>query len=66
MFRRGTSAVVPMDPMYLAEHDGSQQAEGRGSGLDEPLFKERTASIPRIPFMNMVRIFVEEQEGQIC
>lgn len=38
LFSRRIPAVVPMDHNYLAANDGSEQAMGRGSGLDtEPL-----------------------------
>lgn len=33
MFSRRINAVVNMDPKYMALHDGSEQAAGRGSGL---------------------------------
>lgn len=36
MFTRRPPAVVPMNPRYLARHDGSDEASGRGSGR-EPL-----------------------------
>ncbi|KAL8399951.1 hypothetical protein RB594_000380 [Gaeumannomyces avenae] len=32
MFSRRFNAVVDMDPRYMAQHDGSEQASGRGSG----------------------------------
>ena len=38
MFSRRPTSVVPMNPRNLAEHDGSEQAAGRGSGK-EPLPK---------------------------
>ena len=59
MFRRGISAVVPMDHKYLAEYDGSQQAEGRGSGADTPPMRRKPSL--KIPFMNMVSNFVSEE-----
>ena len=34
MFDRRLPAVVPMDHRYLALHDGSEMASGRGSGLE--------------------------------
>lgn len=34
MFSRRLLSVVNMDPEYMAHHDGSEQAEGRGSGKD--------------------------------
>ncbi|KAK3943857.1 hypothetical protein QBC46DRAFT_376444 [Diplogelasinospora grovesii] len=37
MFSRRLLSVVNMDPKYMARHDGSEQAAGRGSGLELPL-----------------------------
>merc|ERR1712225_38522 len=37
MFTPKLNAVVPMDPRYLAENDGSELAAGRGSGLEQPV-----------------------------
>lgn len=34
MFSRRLLSVVNMDPEYMAHHDGSEQAAGRGSGRD--------------------------------
>ena len=34
MFSRRLLSVVDMDPAYLAKHDGSEQAAGRGSGRE--------------------------------
>lgn len=34
MFSRQLNAAVDMPPQYLAIHDGSEQAAGRGSGLE--------------------------------
>jgi len=31
------NSVIPMDHRYFAEHDGSEQAAGRGSGLEKPM-----------------------------
>lgn len=36
MFSRRMNSVVNMDPRYMAAHDGSEQAAGRGSGKDKP------------------------------
>ena len=36
----------------LAEKDGSEQAEGRGSGLESPP-DQRPRSFPRTPYLNM-------------
>ncbi|KAL9103775.1 MAG: hypothetical protein Q9163_001234 [Psora crenata] len=53
MFRSSVRSVVPMDYEYLARHDGSEQAAGRGSGADTP--PERTVKpYPRTPYLNMV------------
>ncbi|KAI4615361.1 uncharacterized protein J4E87_009254 [Alternaria ethzedia] len=50
MFRRNLPAVVAMDHRYLAQHDGSEQAAGRGMGADS-LDKARTG--PMTPYMQM-------------
>ncbi|KAI1000877.1 hypothetical protein K3495_g7324 [Podosphaera aphanis] len=56
MFSPNLNAVVPIDHRYLAEYDGSELAEGRGSGkqvnpkLDSDL--NRTTK-KQIPYMNM-------------
>lgn len=53
MFRRHMASVVPMDHVYLAQHDGSEQAAGRGSGVDvDP--RQQPKPFPRTPYMNMV------------
>ena len=52
MFRRTIRSVVPMDYKMLAEKDGSEQAEGRGSGLELPP-DQRPRPIPRTPYLNM-------------
>ena len=41
-----------MDHRYLAEKDGSELAEGRGSGLDLPP-DQKPRLIPKTPYMNM-------------
>ncbi|KAI9879301.1 MAG: mitochondrial 37S ribosomal protein nam9 [Pleopsidium flavum] len=53
MFKRHMPSVVPMDHRYLAQHDGSEQAAGRGSGLDIPPL-DKSKPLPRTPYMNMV------------
>ena len=53
MFRTTLRSVVPMDHRYLAYNDGSEQAEGRGSGQDLPPGRKRGV-YPRTPYMNMV------------
>ncbi|EON63612.1 hypothetical protein W97_02840 [Coniosporium apollinis CBS 100218] len=50
MFRRSIPAVVPMDHEYLAKHDGSELAAGRGSGLDEA---EKGRNPAKTPYMQM-------------
>ncbi|MCJ1338278.1 mitochondrial 37S ribosomal protein nam9 [Bachmanniomyces sp. S44760] len=53
LFRPTMHSVVPMDHRYLASNDGSEQAEGRGSGLDvDPSIRKRI--VLRTPYMNMV------------
>ncbi|KHJ34508.1 putative 30s ribosomal subunit s4 [Erysiphe necator] len=56
MFSPNMNAVVPMDHKYLAEFDGSELAEGRGSGKDvDPKAQKESAMITKkkIPYMNM-------------
>lgn len=54
MFSRTANAVVAMDPKYLAEHDGSEHAAGRGSGLElAPTAKDRRRPAAT-PYMQMV------------
>ncbi|MCJ1474505.1 mitochondrial 37S ribosomal protein nam9 [Lambiella insularis] len=57
MFRPILRSVVPMNHEYLARNDGSEQATGRGSGL-EPMPDEsgrRTSrGLARTPYMNMI------------
>jgi len=50
MFRRNIPAVVPMDHAYLARHDGSEQAAGRGSGAD---VRTKQRQLPSTPYMHM-------------
>ncbi|KAI9672534.1 MAG: mitochondrial 37S ribosomal protein nam9 [Caeruleum heppii] len=52
MFRPRGNAVVPMDHAYLARYDGSEQAAGRGSGLDVER-KGDKQDVPRTPYMQM-------------
>ena len=56
IFRPTLRSVVPMDPEYLARNDGSEQALGRGSGLEQPPNDDdrKPKSIARTPYMNMV------------
>lgn len=53
MFRHTIRSVVPMSYEYLARHDGSEQALGRGSGV-EPKPGQKPLRIPKTPYMNMV------------
>ncbi|RKF60003.1 putative 30s ribosomal subunit s4 [Erysiphe neolycopersici] len=56
MFSPNMNAVVPMDHKYLAEFDGSELAEGRGSGKDiNPNAQKDSPSMikKKIPYMNM-------------
>lgn len=56
MFSPNMNAVVPMDHKYLAEFDGSELAEGRGSGKDiNPNAQKDSQSMTKkkIPYMNM-------------
>jgi ribosomal protein S4 len=50
MFKRNLPAVVAMDHRYLARHDGSEQAAGRGMGADSP---EKARTPPMTPYMQM-------------
>lgn len=53
MFDRRLPAVVPMDHRLLAKTDGSDQAAGRGSGLDiSPIDAENKAP-KKTPYMHM-------------
>ena len=54
MFSRTANAVVPMDPRYLAENDGSEHAAGRGRGLEEPPRARERKPPPSTPYMQMV------------
>jgi len=53
MFRPFAPAVVPLDAKELALYDGSEQAEGRGSGKDQDP-RLRIRSQEPIPYMGMV------------
>ncbi|SLM33838.1 Ribosomal protein S4/S9 [Lasallia pustulata] len=53
MFRPTLRSVVPMDYEYLARTDGSEEALGRGSGLDPPPDKKQRQRVVT-PYMNMV------------
>ena len=54
MFRSTLHAVIPLSHKYLAEHDGSELASGRGSGREEPLDPaDIRFGQARIPYMHM-------------
>jgi ribosomal protein S4 len=59
MFSRRLQSVVDMQTLYMALHDGSEQAEGRGSGRDVPPSKNENpgglnfANQQMTPYMNM-------------
>lgn len=56
MFDRRLPAVVPMDYRYLAKHDGSEMAQGRGSGLDvrpDEEEEEMQRTRAKTPYMHM-------------
>lgn len=42
MFNRRMLSVVNMDPGYMAQNDGAEQAAGRGSGRDKPAPEDLT------------------------
>ncbi|KAK3688564.1 hypothetical protein B0T22DRAFT_498638 [Podospora appendiculata] len=45
MFSRRLLSVVDMHPEYMARHDGSEQAAGRGSGLDQDHSVRNTVTV---------------------
>ena len=53
MFRGSVRSVVPMNHVYLANNDGSEQAAGRGSGLQKPPDQDKKGVL-KTPFLNMV------------
>lgn len=54
MFSSRLKSVVPMNHKYLATQDGSEQAEGRGSGKDlGPRERSAQKAIPPTPYMHM-------------
>ncbi|KAI9765549.1 MAG: mitochondrial 37S ribosomal protein nam9 [Candelina submexicana] len=63
MFRPHMSSVVPMDHVYLAANDGSEQAAGRGSGADKDPSdpNNKPKRIPRTPYTNMVYAPIERR-----
>ncbi|KAK0102810.1 mitochondrial 37S ribosomal protein nam9 [Cadophora gregata f. sp. sojae] len=63
MFTPKLNAVVPMDPRYLAENDGSELAAGRGSGLEQPISPDDILRVgrKRIPYMHMTYAPIEKR-----
>ncbi|KAI2640367.1 alpha-L RNA-binding motif-containing protein [Hypomontagnella submonticulosa] len=55
MFSRRLLSVAEMDTKYMAEHDGSELAAGRGTGKDEPApwWKDRIPKRTLTPYMQM-------------
>ena len=53
MFRGNVRSVVPMNHVYLANNDGSEQAAGRGSGLQKPPDQAKQ-SVLKTPHLSMV------------
>lgn len=53
-FKPGMRSVVSMDPKYLAAHDGSEQALGRGSGLGGHSSGLNGKKVPKTPYMSML------------
>ncbi|KAF1930195.1 alpha-L RNA-binding motif-containing protein [Didymella exigua CBS 183.55] len=58
LFKRSIPAVVPMDHKYLARHDGSEQAAGRGSGADS---QDKPRAPPMTPYMQMAYYPIERR-----
>lgn len=59
MFSRRPLSAVSMDPQYMARHDGSEQAAGRGSGLQgiDPKEAIGTRGNARKPTPYMQQVF---------
>ncbi|KAI0195973.1 alpha-L RNA-binding motif-containing protein [Astrocystis sublimbata] len=54
MFSRRLLGAVNMPAEYMAQHDGSEMAAGRGSGIDEEITNKQRAKTPAItPYMQM-------------
>ncbi|KAF2870792.1 hypothetical protein BDV95DRAFT_495812 [Massariosphaeria phaeospora] len=58
MFKRNLPAVVPMDHKYLARYDGSEQAAGRGAGVDANEDKRAPLATP---YMQMAYFPIERR-----
>lgn len=63
MFTPRLNAVVPIEPKYLAEFDGSELAAGRGSGLEKPLSAKDITKLGKknIPYMHMTYAPIERR-----
>jgi ribosomal protein S4 len=54
MFSRRPLSAVNMDPIYMANHNGSEQASGRGSGVSNLQIRNRGNFPGMTPYMQMV------------
>lgn len=62
MFTPHLNSVVPMDHRYLAEHDGSELAAGRGSGREVPFDARKVNQGKKlIPYMHMTYAPIERR-----
>lgn len=64
MFDSRLNAVIPMDHRYLGRYDGSEQAAGRGSGVERaPGTKLQNHEMParRVPYMSMTYAPIERR-----
>ncbi len=61
MFTPHLNSVVPMDHRYLAEHDGSELAAGRGSGKEQPTKGKMNRGKMLIPYMHMTYAPIERR-----
>jgi ribosomal protein S4 len=62
MFTPWLNSVIPMDHKYLAEHDGSEHAAGRGSGLERPVDPNKIRfGRNQIPYMHMTYAPIERR-----
>ncbi|KAF2762242.1 alpha-L RNA-binding motif-containing protein [Pseudovirgaria hyperparasitica] len=61
MFSKKLPAVVSMDPKYMAKHDGSELAMGRGSGLSSDSRKDNKILDSTTPYMQMTYFPIERR-----